>query len=122
MSNRPHTQLDLDASGLAEAPTPVFVFSITRSGSTLVQRVIGSYPGVATTSEPWLLIPLLYTLRRRGVVAEYTHELAVEAIEDFCKQLPHGTEDYRGELRRFVLRLYAAAAGEGTRYFLDKTP
>jgi hypothetical protein len=106
-----------------ELPAPIFIFSITRSGSTLVQRVLGSYPEVATVSEPWLLIPLLYTLRRRGVAAEYTHPLAVEAIEDFCRQLPHGVEDYRAELRRFVVRLYGKAAhDERFRYFLDKTP
>jgi hypothetical protein len=106
-----------------ELPAPIFIFSITRSGSTLLQRVIGSYPDVATVSEPWLLIPLLYTLRRRGIAAEYTHPLAVDAIEDFCLQLPCGVEDYRAELRRFILRLYAKAApADGVRYFVDKTP
>jgi hypothetical protein len=106
-----------------DLPVPLFIFSITRSGSTLVQRVLGSYPEVATVSEPWLLIPFLYTLRRNGVVAEYTHSLAVDAIEDFCRVLPNGVEDYRAELRRFAARLYAKAAGEGSaRYFLDKTP
>jgi hypothetical protein len=104
-------------------PIPLFVFSITRSGSTLVQRVLGAYPEVATVSEPWLLIPLLYTRRREGVIAEYTHGLAADAIEDFCRVLPNGAEDYRAELRRFVQRLYAEAArGSGARYFLDKTP
>jgi len=106
-----------------QLPEPIFIFSITRSGSTLVQRVLGSYPEVATVSEPWVLLPLLYTLRRRGVAAEYTHWLAADAIEDFCLQLPAGVEDYRAELRRFVLRLYSKAAhGDGVRYFLDKTP
>ena len=104
-------------------PAPLFIFSITRSGSTLLQRVLGSYPEVATVSEPWLLIPFLYTLRRRGIVAEYTHSLAVDAIDDFCRKLPRGVEDYRDELRRFVGRLYAKAADEkDVRYFLDKTP
>jgi hypothetical protein len=85
--------------------------------------VLASYPEVATVSEPWPLIPLLYTLRKGGVAAEYTHPLAVEAIEDFCRQLPDGVDDYRAELRRFVLRLYTKAAHDGdVRYFLDKTP
>jgi hypothetical protein len=111
------------SAGEQELPVPIFIFSITRSGSTLVQRVIGSYPEVATVSEPWLLIPLLYALRTRGVVAEYTHPLAVDAIEDFCRQLPGGVEDFHAELRRFVLRLYSKAAHHNRiRYFLDKTP
>ena len=42
---------------------PIFIFSITRSGSTLLQRVIAAHEGVATVSEPWVLLPYLYTLR-----------------------------------------------------------
>ncbi len=101
---------------------PIFVFSITRSGSTMVQRVIAAHEGVATASEPWLLLPFLYTLRKRGVVAEYTHPLMVAAIEDFCKTLPAGIEDYRRELHDFAVRLYTKSAGDGARYFLDKSP
>lgn len=104
------------------AVKPIFVFSITRSGSTLVQRVIAAHDGVATVSEPWLLLPLLYALKREGVAAEYTHPLAVTAIEDFCGELPRGAEDYRAELRRFVLELYEKAAGPGARHFVDKSP
>ncbi len=87
-----------------------------------MQRVVAAHDGVATVSEPWLLLPYLYTLRRDGVNAEYTHPLLVAAIEDFCKELPAGSEDYRRELREFVLRLYEKAAGPGARYFLDKSP
>jgi hypothetical protein len=104
-------------------PTPVFIFSITRSGSTLVQRVLAAHEQVATVSEPWLLLPFLYTLKAEGVVAEYTHPLLQRAITDFCAELPDGEEDYRAELRSFVLRLYAkASAGTGAPFFLDKSP
>jgi hypothetical protein len=101
---------------------PIFLFSITRSGSTLVQRVVAAHDGVATTSEPWLLLPYLYALRDRGVTAEYTHGLSTAAIEDFCAELPNGVEDYRRELHDFVLRLYEKAAGPTATHFLDKTP
>jgi Sulfotransferase family len=101
---------------------PIFVFSITRSGSTLVQRVIAAHDGVATASEPWLLLPYLYTMRDRGVVAEYTHPLMREAIDDFCDILPNGRSDYYQELHDFIIRLYSKAAGQDARYFLDKSP
>jgi hypothetical protein len=101
---------------------PIFIFSVSRSGSTLVQRVIAAHNDVATVSEPWILLPYLYTLRSRGVTAEYEHELMVTAIEDFCRELPAEEEDYRAELRNFVLRLYEKAAGREARYFLDKSP
>lgn len=101
---------------------PIFLFSVSRSGSTLVQRIIGAHQGVATASEPWLLLPHAYTLRQRGVDAEYVHPLLVTAIEDFCDGLPGGRDDYLDELRGFVLRLYEKAAGNGASHFLDKTP
>lgn len=101
---------------------PIFLFSISRSGSTLVQRIIAAHDGVATVSEPWLLLPHAYTLRQQGVDAEYVHPLLVTAIEDFCEKLPRGSDDYLAELREFALRLYEKAAGEGAEYFLDKTP
>jgi Sulfotransferase family len=105
------------------AVQPLFVFSVTRSGSTLVQRVLGSYDEIATVSEPWILFPHLYAQRKRGIWAEYTHYLMVEAIEDFGRQLPGGRAQYREEVRRHILRLYELAAGNaGVRYFLDKTP
>jgi Sulfotransferase family len=101
---------------------PIFLFSISRSGSTVVQRIIAAHEGVATASEPWLLLPYLYTLRSDGVTAEYEHQMTVTAIEDFTKELPAENEDYLEELRRFALRLYTKAAGSEARYFLDKSP
>jgi hypothetical protein len=101
---------------------PIFIFSVSRSGSTLVQRVIAAHEGVATVSEPWILLPYLYTLRSRGVTAEYEHESMVAAVEDFCGELSGAGDDYLAGLREFVLGLYAKAAGGEARYFLDKSP
>lgn len=103
------------------AVTPLFLFSLPRSGSTLVQRVLGAHLDVATASEPWLLLPQIYALRTEGVWAEYGHAMAATAAQDFWQHLPGGRADYLAELRAFALRLYGRAAG-GRRYFLDKTP
>jgi hypothetical protein len=100
---------------------PIFVFSISRSGSTLVQRILAAHEGIATTSEPWLLLPYAYSLRPRGIDAEYYHPLLPGAIEDFSEQLPGGEADYRDEVRACVLRLYEKAAG-GAPCFVDKSP
>jgi hypothetical protein len=102
--------------------TPLFLLSTARSGSTLLQRILGTYPEIATTSEPWLLIPLVYALRRRGVYAEYEHGTMVSAIEDFCSELPGGREDLQREIADLARRLYARQTKPGQRYFLDKTP
>jgi hypothetical protein len=101
---------------------PVFLFSISRSGSTLVQRILAAHDGVATASEPWLMLPLAYSLRERGVDAEYWHPLLPTAIEEFAESLPDGLADYEAELRGLALRLYGKAAGPGATHFIDKTP
>jgi hypothetical protein len=102
--------------------TPLFLLSLPRSGSTLAQRILAAHEAIATASEPWILLPYLYTLRERGAYAEYNHRVLVRAVEDFCDVLPHGREDYIREIRELALRLYRKASPAGTHYFLDKTP
>jgi hypothetical protein len=101
---------------------PVFIFSISRSGSTLLQRVLAAHEGVATVSEPWLLLPHAYALRSRGIDAEYLHAKMVDAIEDFCAELPGGRAEYERAAHDHALGLYERAAGPGARMFIDKSP
>lgn len=104
------------------AVRPIFIFSTSRSGSTLVQRILAAHEGVTTASEPWLLLPHAYARRERGVDAEYYHPLLHTALEDFAAGLPGGEAAYREEVREFALRLYGRAAGNGAQYFIDKSP
>ena len=90
---------------------PLYLFSLPRSGSTLTKRMLGSHPEITTTSEPAILLPSLYSLRHRGVMAEYDHGSLNIAVEDFCQYLPDGVDDYLSEIGEFALRLYARAAG-----------
>ena len=83
--------------------TPIFIFSISRSGSTLLQRIIAAHDGVATTSEPWLLLPHAYTLRPRGVDAEYLHVGMVQAVEDFSSAARRRQRN-RAAMHDFALR------------------
>ena len=101
---------------------PIFVLSLPRSGSTLVQRVLAGHPQIATTAEPWLLLPHAYAMRDRGIAADYTQPMAARAIREFADGLPGGADDYWSALRAFALRLYEGAAGPDATHFLDKTP
>jgi sulfotransferase family protein len=103
-------------------PRPIFLLSLPRSGSTLVQRVLASSDAISTTPEPWLLLPQMYAMREGGAFAEYGHVPASRAVREFADNLPGGREAYDDELRRFVLSLYGRAATSGARFFLDKTP
>ena len=101
---------------------PLFLFSLPRSGSTLLQRVLASHTAVSTAPEPWFLLPLLYSLRRDGVYAEYGHKVSTRAIEHLASSLPNGRADYLDAVRGFALDVYGRAAAPGATYFLDKTP
>ena len=101
---------------------PLFLMSLPRAGSTLVQRVLAAHDQIATASEPWLLLPQIYIIKGRGMYAEYNQRLATEALSDFMQELPGGPDDYFAELRQFVLQLYRRASRDGAHYFLDKTP
>lgn len=103
-------------------PTPVFLLSLPRSGSTLVQRVMGAHPGVATVSEPWVLLPLLSALEPGMGATKYGHAHVTQAIGDLCAQFPHGVDDYYAAVRAFAASVYGQLSREGQRYFLDKTP
>jgi hypothetical protein len=102
--------------------SPLFLLSLPRAGSTVVQRVLAAHEGIATASEPWLLLPQLYARRLEGIYTEYGQLQSTKALADFATALPGGEEEYAAELRRFVSRLYDRASTEGTVYFLDKTP
>jgi len=102
--------------------TPVFILSLPRTGSTLLQRLLATHAEVATAGEPWLLLPLVYALRKRGVIAEYDHVAQVSAVTQFVEQLPNGVIDYLEEVTGLASRLYTKASPPGTRFFVEKSP
>lgn len=102
---------------------PLFILSLPRSGSTLLQRVLAADSQIASVTEPWVLLPFAYTLRERGIRAEYSHQLAHAALNDFLRELPNGRRDYLAAIGAVMNELYQKAAKGGrVRYFLDKTP
>lgn len=101
--------------------TPIFVFSLPRSGSTLTQRMIATHPEVATASEPWLLLSVLGIQEPNFGKDVYGRDLFIDAMRDFINELPMGWRSYYEATRLFASTLYKGIAGE-RRFFLDKTP
>lgn len=101
--------------------TPVFLFSLPRSGSTLFQRLLATSTEVHTVPETWLLLAPFYPLMKSEVLSVAVHSATVDAVSDFVSRLPGKDENYYDAVREFALSLYRAASG-GERYFLDKTP
>jgi hypothetical protein len=103
------------------ATTPILLLSLPRSGSTLVQRVLGSYEEIATASEPWLLLPLLLPLRADVPAAGSWQPRIHEALSDFSRVLPGGVGAYERSVGEAARSVYDEAA-RGAPFYLDKTP
>ena len=101
---------------------PIFLFSLPRSGSTLLQRLLSTHSKISTVSEPWLLLPFVYAIKPSGVLTEYNHGWASEALKDFIEQLPRKEKDFYQELRKFAVSLYTKVSSPNSKYFIDKTP
>jgi hypothetical protein len=88
----------------------------------MLQRVLATHPDVASASETWLLLPLLYSVRDRGIYAEYVHRAAARAVREFSSGMPGGELEFRNEIAAMVLRLYSRWCTRGESFFVDKTP
>jgi hypothetical protein len=102
----------------------LFLISPPRSGSTLLQRMLGSHSQVFTFPEPHLITPLAF-LGYHDLVdkAPYDHINAAEAIKTFVESLPNRERDYLDALRAYADTMYGRMlAKSNKRYFLDKTP
>ena len=101
----------------------IFLYSLPRSGSTLVQRILAAHVDISTINEPHFLLPLFNAHKSDNAYSTYGHHYASWAVQDFIASLPNGNADYSNEIREFALSLYErATADEKTTYFLDKTP
>ena len=65
--------------------TPIFIISLPRSGSTLLQRILTSHESVASASEPWLLLPLIEMIGSKNIesCANYSKLTSQLAAVDF---------------------------------------
>jgi hypothetical protein len=102
----------------------VLVIGSPRSGSTMLQRMLGSHSQIFTRPEPHMLTPLAYLGYHDTVEkAPYDHINAAKAIREYVEALPHGEEDYLDALRAYVTTMYSRILeGRPQRFFMDKTP
>lgn len=101
----------------------IFLISQPRSGSTLLQHILGSHEDILTLPEPWHMLHMVYANKSEGLNAEYNAAYAYKALQDFLNRIDGGQDIYADATRKFALRLYRAALrGTNKSIFLDKTP
>jgi hypothetical protein len=100
----------------------IFIISLPRSGSTLLQRILASDPRISSASESWHLLPQFYALKEGSVFAEYGHTPASRAIQDFSSSLPNGKNDYLDILKQSTIALFQSASSDDSDFFIEKSP
>lgn len=105
-----------------DLPQPIFLFSLPRSGSTILQRTLAQHPSIATAAEPWFLLQLVSLCCPDRAVARFTWSSAAQALNNYIDNFPNGRGDFNHELALFARRLYACANPNNCPYFLDKSP
>jgi SAM-dependent methyltransferase len=109
-------------TGADVATRLIFLISLPRSGSTLLQHIIAGHPAVGATAEPWILLPAVYALREGGLRSEYGGEAGYVGLSQFLEQLAEGQARYVAAVRTMALELYGAFLGDHKKErFLDKT-
>lgn len=101
---------------------PIFLFSLPRAGSTLVQRVLSMHPAVATTAEPWILLPLLGAHEPDVILSQYSQLSCHKAMGAFIEQCGDSVSIQSKALRNYGMTYYNSFERDEVAYFLDKTP
>jgi hypothetical protein len=101
----------------------IFIISQPRSGSTLLQRVLGGSEEISISSEPWIMLHPVYGLRDQGIETEYSADWAARGVTEFLEHYTDGVEVYDDAIRAFAQTIYTNALQKnGGRLFVDKTP
>lgn len=103
----------------------LFVIGSPRSGSTMLQRMLGSHSAIFTHPEPHLLTPLAHLGYFYNVEkASYDHINAAKALREFVDELPRKEDDLLDAYRAYTDTLYGRmlATAPDKSFFLDKTP
>ena len=100
----------------------LFLLSLPRSGSTLLQRLLMGHPEVASCGEPWLALPLSMMDKGDEAFATYGHFSSARALNNLFENLEGGRGAFMKEAGGFIERVYQQLNSSGAEYFLDKTP
>ena len=100
----------------------IFIISLPRSGSTLLQRLLTSNDAFDSCAETWMLLPLFYATSMYSVFAEYGHTNAVKGIREFIDLLPDKELTFHQSIKELYLDLIGKVSPSNDIYFIEKTP
>jgi len=102
----------------------IFLISLPRSGSTLLQRMLSVHPSIYSTPEPWLLFKYALCLSERlFCCCNFSFKVMCDAQEEMFNFLKK--EKYYSRLSEHLSAVYMdliESNKPSSIYFLDKTP
>lgn len=99
----------------------IFILSLPRSGSTLLQKLLMSHSQIKSIAEPWILLPLIYLSKKSHQKSEFDYTSTLFAISDLISNLPNQRAYFYERIRYVTDFLYYKLFGDNCRYFIDKT-
>ena len=101
--------------------TPIFILSLPRSGSTLLQRMLLSSGECATLGEPSLLLRFLGNGHDVARYATYRENNLEVSMQDMRTKWSGFDDTYRKGVHNLMLDIYTNLS-DGKPFFVDKTP
>lgn len=108
-----HRSFANSLEGYDDQAIPVFIVSLPRSGSTLLEQMLGNHPAIETLGE----LPYIQALLR-SVMEAHTRKARV-TVPQLVQRL---TAEEKSALGSEYLRRAALHRGKNTRLFMDKLP
>lgn len=101
---------------------PIFIFSLPRTGSTFLQRILASHEKISSFAEPHFLLPIIGMLKKEGTLSANSHQSTYKGVKDIVDGLPNGEVDFYKFINSFSGQIYSSLSDNRSIYFLDKTP
>ncbi len=101
----------------------IFLISMPRSGSTLLQRIIESTQYIESTGEPWVALPILSFYDQELIESLYDQTVLNHARKGLVKELKVNETLYHDAEISYLHSIYASICKNITApFYLDKTP
>ena len=107
----------------ADEPHIIFLISLPRSGSTMLQAVLATHSEIHSASESWVALAPLMFWQQGACEFNFNVRVAKGALKSFFENANISESDLRDINRQYLLNFYGRSLDQsGKTRFLDKTP
>jgi len=101
---------------------PLFIISLPRSGSTLLQSILATSHEVKTHPEMWFNLGLASLTEPINITANYSIDALRKALVELDGNLKKKDISINRLQNEFGIKIYESLSDDKTKYVIDKTP